>query len=49
MIDERELRIVRQSCLKAAVEWRKDDVRCSTDELVGVAERFVKWVVGDAR
>ena len=49
MIDERELRIVRQSCLKAAVEWRKDDVRCTTDEVISVAERFVHWVMGDVR
>ena len=42
---EEERRIVRQSCLKAAIEWAQGaEPRPMTEDVLKVAERFEEWV-----
>ena len=41
---EKDRRIVKQSMLKAAVEWVKNDSTANTDEVIAVADVFVAWV-----
>jgi hypothetical protein len=43
-----DLRIVRQSCLKCAVEYSKDKP-LTEKGVLEVAERFVKWVFSEVK
>ena len=42
--DLKDRRIVRQSMLKASVEWHKDVTASTVEQVLETAEQFVDWV-----